>query len=93
LQHIGQSLYEVESTDRPYMKYEPDHFDLIVIDECHRSGFGTRRAILDYFRKGTVLGMIATQKRADNIDTYILVSKLRAVSLKDYNLSVMSYLV
>jgi type I restriction enzyme, R subunit len=65
-----QSLYGVEATDRPYKRYEPDHFDFIVIDECHRSGFGTWRAILDYFRNATVLGMTATPKRADNIDTY-----------------------
>ena len=65
-----QSLYGTDTKNRPYEKYNPDFFDLIIIDECHRSGFGTWRTILDRFSNASVLGMTATPKRADNIDTY-----------------------
>jgi type I restriction enzyme R subunit len=43
------------------------------VDECHRGGAndeGTWRAILDYFAPAVQLGMTATPKRRDNIDTY-----------------------
>jgi len=65
-----QSLYGADAKNRPYERYDPDFFDLIIIDECHRSGFGTWRTIIDRFKKAVVLGMTATPKRADNIDTY-----------------------
>ena len=51
----------------------PDFFDFIVIDECHRGGAndeGTWRGILDYFAPAVQLGLTATPKRQDNVDTY-----------------------
>ena len=53
--------------------YEPDFFDFIVIDECHRGGArdeSTWRAILEYFRPAVQLGLTATPKRDVNVDTY-----------------------
>lgn len=37
-----------------------DYFDLIIVDECHRSIYGKWRAVLDYFTGATVLGLTAT---------------------------------
>ena len=58
----------------PYFgDYPPDFFDLIIIDECHRGGAndeGNWRAILDYFSPAVQLGLTATPKRRDNVDTY-----------------------
>jgi type I restriction enzyme, R subunit len=58
----------------PYFgEYPPDSFDFIVIDECHRGGAAdesTWRGILDYFKPAVKLGLTATPKRKDNIDTY-----------------------
>lgn len=58
----------------PYFgEYPPDFFDFIVIDECHRGGANdesTWRAILEYFAPAVQLGLTATPKRQDNIDTY-----------------------
>jgi type I restriction enzyme, R subunit len=61
--------------DQPglYQKYPPDFFDLIVVDECHRGSAneeGNWRKILDYFSSATQIGMTATPKRNDNVDTY-----------------------
>jgi type I restriction enzyme R subunit len=58
----------------PYFgDYPPDFFDFIVIDECHRGGANDEsnwRAILDYFAPAVQLGLTATPKRQDNVDTY-----------------------
>jgi type I restriction enzyme, R subunit len=58
----------------PYFgEYPPDFFDFIVIDECHRGGANdesTWRDILDYFAPAVQLGLTATPKRKDNVDTY-----------------------
>jgi type I restriction enzyme R subunit len=58
----------------PYFgAYPPDFFDFIVIDECHRGGANDEsnwRGILDYFAPAVQLGLTATPKRRDNIDTY-----------------------
>lgn len=67
---IYQSMYSGEEQKRLFQQYPRDFFDLIIIDECHRSGFGTWREILDYFGKAIHFGMTATPKRDDNIDTY-----------------------
>jgi len=58
----------------PYFgEYPPDFFDFIVIDECHRGGAndeGNWRGILEYFTPAVQLGLTATPKRKDNINTY-----------------------
>ena len=58
----------------PYFgDYPPDFFDFIVIDECHRGGANDEsnwRGILDYFAPAVQLGLTATPKRKDNVDTY-----------------------
>jgi type I restriction enzyme, R subunit len=58
----------------PYFgDYPPDFFDLIVVDECHRGGANDEsnwRGILEYFSPAVQLGLTATPKRKDNIDTY-----------------------
>jgi type I restriction enzyme R subunit len=54
-------------------EYEPDFFDFIVIDECHRGGANDEsnwRDILEYFSPAVQLGLTATPKRRDNVDTY-----------------------
>jgi type I site-specific restriction endonuclease len=62
----------VEGT--PYFgEYPPDYFDFIIIDECHRGGANDEsnwRGIMDYFSPAVQLGLTATPKRKDNVDTY-----------------------
>ena len=38
----------------------PDHFQLIIVDECHRSIYGKWKAVLDYFSSAKILGLTAT---------------------------------
>ena len=42
------------------LKLPPDYFQLIIVDECHRSIYGKWRAVLDYFSSAHVLGLTAT---------------------------------
>jgi len=54
-------------------EYPADFFDFIVIDECHRGGAkdeSSWRGILNYFAPAVKLGLTATPKRTDNVDTY-----------------------
>jgi len=63
-----------EGKPAPYFgSYQPDYFDFIIIDECHRGGAndeGNWRGIMEYFSPAVQLGLTATPKRKDNIDTY-----------------------
>lgn len=58
----------------PYFgEYPRDYFDFIIIDECHRGGANDEsnwRGILEYFAPAVQLGLTATPKRKDNVDTY-----------------------
>jgi len=38
----------------------PDFFDLIIIDECHRSIYGNWRQVLEYFSSAKMVGLTAT---------------------------------
>ena len=77
----GQSSSAHGSTSSPrteersfyFGEYPPDFFDFIVIDECHRGGANdesTWRGILEYFSPAVQLGLTATPRRTDNVDTY-----------------------
>jgi len=63
-----------DGNPEPYFgEYPVDFFDFIIIDECHRGGAndeGNWRGILEYFSPAVQLGLTATPKRKDNIDTY-----------------------
>lgn len=65
---------DTQGQPAPYFgSYPPDYFDFIIIDECHRGGAndeGNWRGILEYFTHAVQLGLTATPKRQDNIDTY-----------------------
>ncbi len=67
---IYQNLWAQEGNQQLFQQFPPDFFDLIIIDEAHRSGFGTWREILNYFGGAIHLGMTATPKQDENIDTY-----------------------
>jgi type I restriction enzyme R subunit len=63
-----------DGNPQPYFgEYPNDYFDFIIIDECHRGGANDEsnwRGILEYFSPAVQLGLTATPKRNDNVDTY-----------------------
>ncbi|MFZ5502921.1 MAG: EcoAI/FtnUII family type I restriction enzme subunit R [Pseudomonadota bacterium] len=71
--HGSTSSPRTEERAFYFGEYPPDFFDFIVIDECHRGGANdesTWRGILDYFSPAVQLGLTATPKVADNVNTY-----------------------
>lgn len=42
------------------MTLPPDFFDLIIIDECHRSIYGNWKKVLEYFNTAKLIGLTAT---------------------------------
>lgn len=65
---------DADGEPAPYFgDYPPDFFDCIIIDECHRGGAKDEsewRAILEYFARAVQIGLTATPKRSNNVDTY-----------------------
>ena len=42
------------------LRIPPDYFQLIIIDECHRSIYGKWQSVLNYFKNAKILGLTAT---------------------------------
>lgn len=84
---IYQAIADREDIGGYYKEYPSDFFDLVIIDECHRGSAneeGSWRAILDHFSPAVHLGMTATPKRDDNVDTYAYFGKpIYEYSLKE----------
>ncbi len=70
---IYQALARDERRPGLYREFAPDFFDLIIVDECHRGSArddSNWREILKYFEPAFQIGMTATPRRQDNVDTY-----------------------
>ncbi|EFK9757212.1 DEAD/DEAH box helicase family protein [Campylobacter coli] len=68
-----QENTQEEQESKFYLQYPKDFFDLIIIDECHRGGAneeGNWACVLEHFSSATHLGLTATPKKSDNVDTY-----------------------
>jgi type I restriction enzyme R subunit len=65
-----QTLYTEKDGKKVYELFDPNFFDMVIIDECHRSGWKRWHDILKYFSNAIHLGLTATPKRDDNVDTY-----------------------
>lgn len=68
-----QENTQEEQESKFYLQYPKDFFDLIIIDECHRGGAneeGSWAGVLEHFSSATHLGLTATPKKSDNVDTY-----------------------
>lgn len=66
-------------------RFGPGHFDLVVIDEAHRSVYRKYGAIFDYF-DAFIVGLTATPKAEIDHDTYRLFNLQRGVPTDAYGL-------
>src|SRR5690606_27887754 len=69
----AESKEKYKTSQFNFGQYPSDYFDFIIIDECHRGGANDEsnwRGILEYFSSAVQLGLTATPKRDDNVDTY-----------------------
>jgi len=72
-----QSLDEELDGKKVYEHYDPDFFDLVVIDECHRSGFGDWFGVLDHFGNALQLGLTATPRELEEGDRSLTAEEKR----------------
>lgn len=66
-------------------RFGPGHFDLVIIDEAHRSVFQKYRAIFDYF-DSLLVGLTATPKDEVGRNTYSLFDLENGVPTDAYSL-------
>lgn len=67
---LYQALTGPEEEQKAYKQVDPNFFDLIIIDECHRgsaSEDSAWREILEYFSSATQVGLTATPKETDEV--------------------------
>ncbi|PKH10678.1 DEAD/DEAH box helicase family protein [Planomicrobium sp. MB-3u-38] len=62
-------------------RFEPDAFDLIVVDEFHHAAAPTYERLLQHFEPKFLLGITATPDRMDNKDVYALCDGNVAISI------------
>ncbi|WP_066380399.1 DEAD/DEAH box helicase family protein [Anabaena sp. CA = ATCC 33047] len=62
-------LNRINRNDGDKRIFGPGHFDLIIVDEAHRSIYHKYRAIFDYF-DGLLVGLTATPRDEVHRDTY-----------------------
>lgn len=60
-----QNLDEDFEGKKLYEHFAPDFFDVVVVDECHRSGFGDWFGVLEHFGSAYQLGLTATPRELD----------------------------
>ncbi|MCQ2249111.1 MAG: DEAD/DEAH box helicase family protein [Treponema sp.] len=60
----ADALYDAETEDEVTLDGKvllpPDFFDLIIVDECHRSIYGKWQQVLKYFKNAKIIGLTAT---------------------------------
>lgn len=55
----------VQTMTRRIDRFDPDHFGLIIVDECHHVQSKNYQKILDHFTGAKILGVTATPYRSD----------------------------
>ncbi|MDX2101103.1 MAG: DEAD/DEAH box helicase family protein, partial [Alphaproteobacteria bacterium] len=75
----------IDEMENGQRRFGPGHFDLIVIDEAHRSIYRKYRAIFDYF-DSLLVGLTATPRNEIDRDTYSLFELERGVPTDSYDL-------
>ena len=71
--------------DAEEKRFSVGHFDLIIIDEAHRSIFGKYTSILDYF-DGLIVGLTATPREDVDRSTYELFGLEEGIPNYSYSL-------
>jgi type I restriction enzyme, R subunit len=75
----------IENVDSGQRRFGSGHFDLVIIDEAHRSVFQKYRAIFDYF-DSLLVGLTATPKDEVDKNTYSLFELESGVPTDEYGL-------
>lgn len=65
-EHVFASVQSL--TDQRLDQFDPEHFDIIVVDEFHHATATTYRRVLNHFKPKQLLGLTATPERADGLN-------------------------
>jgi len=75
----------IDESDEGLRRFGPGYFDLIIIDEAHRSVYQKYRAIFEYF-DSFLIGLTATPREEVDRDTYSLFELEKGVPTDAYEL-------
>ncbi|MEZ5143215.1 MAG: DUF3427 domain-containing protein [Acidimicrobiales bacterium] len=64
-EHVFASVQSLHATGVDHI--EPDHFDVVIIDEFHRTAAPSYQRLLDRLRPVELLGLTATPERSDGL--------------------------
>lgn len=53
---------------RAFERFDPDHFDYVVLDEAHHASADSYQRLIDHIRPRSLLGLTATPERTDGAD-------------------------
>ena len=72
--NAGVVFSTIQTLSRPETLFDvsPTHFDMIIVDEVHRSGGETYQRILNHFDPKFILGLTATPERSDRFNVFEL---------------------
>lgn len=65
--HVFASIQSMARTQE-LERWDPAHFDIVVIDEFHHADANSYRRVLDHFTPAELLGLTATPERADGVN-------------------------
>ena len=65
-EHVFASIQSITANDVSAL--DPDHFDVVIVDEFHHSAAASYEALLDRLRPKHLLGLTATPERTDGLD-------------------------
>ena len=63
--HLFASVQKLTNVD--LQDFQPDHFDIIIVDEFHHAAAPTYDRLLQHFQPRLLLGLTATPERADGM--------------------------
>lgn len=65
-EHVFASIQSLSSTG--LARLQPEHFDVVIVDEFHHATAPTYAALLEHIRPRELLGLTATPERSDGLD-------------------------
>jgi superfamily II DNA or RNA helicase/HKD family nuclease len=64
-EHVFASIQSISRTNLDHL--QPDHFDVVIVDEFHHAAASTYRRLLEHLKPRELLGLTATPERADGL--------------------------
>lgn len=64
-EHVFASIQSLAATGLTHL--EPDHFDVVIVDEFHHAAASSYQALLEHVKPRELLGLTATPERSDGL--------------------------